>query len=151
MLLNTPEIQESQYAGSIAQKIGMPTLKSGALRRAYGGYLRRSFSGKNIYFDEPIIEQVPNHYLRWGYQFYPDSFPPGSMDEHVVIGGEYFDLLDTDFTLTPLPDGKTQMRIRIGFRVSTGFNFYAVPAAKLVLGNFAETAFAFYDAGRKNE
>ncbi len=144
-LLNTPEIPEDQYAGSIAQNIGMPPPKSGVLHQIHSGaYLRRSFWGKNIYFDEPITHMVPNRHLSWGYRFYPDSFPPGAMDEHVVIGGEYFDLIDTDFTLTPLSGARTKVQIRIGFRVSTGFNFYAVPAAKLVLGNFAETALSYF-------
>ena len=143
-LLNTPDIPERQYAGSIANVIGMPPPKSGVLRHAHGAYLRRSFWGKNIYFDEPIIAMETNRHLSWGYRFYPDSFPPGAMDEHVVIGGKYFDLIDTDFTLTPLSDTRTKVQIRIGFRVSTDFNFYAVPAANLVLGNFAETALTYF-------
>ena len=143
-LLNTPEIPESQYAGSIEQTIGMPPPKSGVMRQTDDAYLRRSYWGKNIYFDEPITQMVPNRHLSWGYRFYPDSFPPGAMDEHVVIGGEYFDLIDTDFTLTQLPGARTKVQIRIGFRVSTGFNFYAVPAAKLVLGNFTETALGYF-------
>jgi hypothetical protein len=85
-----------------------------------------------------------NRHLAWRYRFYPDSFPPGSMDEHVVIGGKYFDLADTDFTLTPLDAGRTHLQIRIGYRVNTRFNWYAQPMAKLVLGNFAESALGYF-------
>ena len=42
-----------------------------------------------------VSDRREHETIHWHYQFDPDSFPPGSMDDHVAIGGEYFDLLDT--------------------------------------------------------
>jgi hypothetical protein len=148
-LVNTPEIPAGQYADSIAVRIGAPAPQSGATRSSTEGMIRRSFWGKSVYFDEPITALQEHRYLAWNYRFYPDSFPPGTMDEHVVIGGEYFDLSDTDFTLQPLPDGRTHLKIRIGFHVNTDFNWYALPVAELVLGNFADSALDYF--GRVSE
>ena len=135
------ELKDEYFDASVAARIGMPTPLSGQIRkRADGQLIRRSFWGKKVYFDEPITALEPQRYLAWRYQFYPDSFPPGAMDEHVVIGGRYFNLTDTDFRLTPLPDGRTRVRMRIGFTVDTAFNWYSRPMANWVLSNFAETA-----------
>ena len=135
------ELKDQYFDASIARRIGMPAPQSGRIhKRADGQLIRRSFWGKEVYFDEPITALEPQRYLAWRYQFYPDSFPPGAMDEHVVIGGKYFNLTDTDFRLTPLPDGRTRVTMRVGFSVDTAFNWYSRPMAHWVLGNFAETA-----------
>jgi hypothetical protein len=148
-LVNTPPIPVDQHSASIAVRIGAPAPQSGATRSSAEGMIRRSFWGKSVYFDEPITAMQEHRYLAWTYRFYPDSFPPGSMDEHVVIGGEYFDLTDTDYTLQPLPDGRTRLKIRIGFHVNTDFNWYALPVAELVLGNFADSALNYYNGAAK--
>ncbi len=135
------KLKDQYFDASIARRIGMPAPHSGRIHRhADGQLIRRSFWGKKVYFDEPITALEPQHYLAWRYQFYPDSFPPGAMDEHVVIGGKYFNLTDTDFRLTPLSNGRTRVNMRIGFTVDTAFNWYSRPMARWILGNFAETA-----------
>jgi hypothetical protein len=53
----------------------------------------------------------------------------------VVIGGHYFDLRDSAFTLTPR-DGGTELRIDVSWRVSTRFNWYADRVAQLPAGRF---------------
>ena len=85
--------------------------------------------------------------MRWQYRFTPDSFPPRALDDHVRIGGEHFDLIDTEYSLQPRPDGTTTLRVAISYRVSTRFNWYARPLAELFVGNFEkeeETALRFY-------
>ncbi len=71
-------------------------------------------------------------------------FPPHALDDHVKIGGHYFDLADTEYTLTPNGDGKTNLRIRIRYRVSTQFNWYADRVAAWLIGDFSEVVLQFY-------
>ena len=89
------------------------------------------------------VDWDENRYVRWTYRFAEDSFPPYALDEHVVIGGHYFDLRDTSYTLTPRGDA-TELRIRMSYRVSTQFNWYAVPVANLLFGNFEDVILDFY-------
>ena len=56
------------------------------------------------------------------------------MDDHVTIGGHYFDLLDTAYTLTPTGGQATELRITMHYRVSTQFNWYADGVARLLIG-----------------
>ena len=46
------------------------------------------------------VEWRENQRVSWRYRFEKDSFPPGALDDHVRIGGEYFDLGETTYELT---------------------------------------------------
>jgi hypothetical protein len=81
--------------------------------------------------------------ITWHYRFNAHSFPQGSMDEHVAIGGRYFDLDDTTFNLEPMPGGATRLEIVAHYRVSSAINFYAVPAAELLGRDFVSTILGF--------
>ena len=65
------------------------------------------------------------------------------LDDHVVVGGYYFDVKDTSYALKPNGDG-TELRITMGYRVTTQFNWYAEPWARFLLGNFEEVVLDFY-------
>ena len=82
-------------------------------------------------------------YLNWAFRFYPDSFPPHTLDDHVVIGGHYFDLIDTSYTLTPNGDS-TDLRVQMRYRVSTRFNWYANPLARMLLGDVEDVNLEYY-------
>ena len=58
------------------------------------------------------------------------------MDEHVEIGGRYFDLRDTTFNLSPLGEGRTRLEIVAHYRVTSSINLYAVPVARLLGHDF---------------
>ena len=75
--------------------------------------------------------------------FSDDSFPAGALDDHVRIGGHYFDLGETQYSLSN-SDGQIRLRIRMKYRVSTRFNWYAGPIADLLVGNFADVVLRFY-------
>lgn len=65
------------------------------------------------------------------------------LDEHVVIGGRYFDVRDTSYELTPVPEG-TRVRMILRYRISTHFNWYAAPVAHWLLGNLLDSNLAYY-------
>jgi len=120
-------------------RIGVPLPLAGTTQ----GSTRRVTMGKRVYFDEVITDSVENRYVRWTYRFYQDSFPPRALDDHVVIGGRYFDVVDTAYTLIPSGD-QTKVTVRVQYRVSTQFNWYAEPVADFLLGNMAEVNLDFY-------
>jgi hypothetical protein len=136
-------IRPEEFGATWAAKIGVPMPLSGVTEMTSTGRVRKSLWGKSVHFDEPIADWVPGRYMRWTYRFDPTSFPPHALDDHVMIGGHYFDLHDTSFTLTPELGG-TRLAIAAHYRVSTQFNFYADRVAQLLLGNMLETGLAFY-------
>lgn len=137
------QISEAEMADAWAMRIGVPMPLSGATRETAEGRVRASTWGAQVHFDELIQDWQPEQYLRWTYRFDADSFPRHALDDHVVIGGHYFDLIDTSYTLTP-GTGGVLLTTKVRYRISTEFNFYADWAAQLLLGNLSEVGLRLY-------
>ena len=142
-LLNTGDIRAEEIEHAWLFRIGVPLPLEGRMRDDPAERMRRVRMAKNVYFDEAIEELRPNEYVRWTYRFYDDSFPPHALDEHVVIGGHYFDVEDTSYALAPR-GALTEVTMRVSYRVSTRFDWYAVPMARLLLGNLVESNLNYY-------
>jgi hypothetical protein len=142
-ILNAPDIKPEEVNRAWLFRIGVPVPLTGITQQTPEGPVRRVTMGKGIYFDEVITDWQEYRYLRWLYRFYKDSFPPDALDEHVEVGGEYFDLIETSYTLTPM-DEQTELKVQMRYRVSTRFNWYAGPVAQLFLGNVAEANVGYY-------
>jgi hypothetical protein len=143
-LLDVENIDPGQFADTWAFRIGVPTPIS-AVTSELDVPTRRVRMAKHVYFDQIAMEMVANDRVRWAYRFYNDSFPPGAMDDHVRIGGRYFDLLDTEYSLHA-EGGRTRLQLTLRYRLSTRFNWYAAPVLKRLLGNAAEAYLDLYRA-----
>jgi hypothetical protein len=99
--------------------------------------------GKSVHFEQVVTEWRENRLMRVKYRYQPDSFPPYAMDEHVVLGGHYFDVKSTAYVLTP-KGAATELAIQMEYRVSTPFNWYADPFAHALLENFEAVILEFY-------
>jgi len=142
-LLDADHIRASEVDRAWMYRIGVPTPLAGVTHRSDRGLVREVRMGKGIHFRQMSSDWQPHRYVRWQYLFEEDSVPAGALDDHVRIGGEYFDLRDTTYTLTPRGDA-TVLTIRMDYRVSTGFNWYAVPLADWLIGDFSEVILDFY-------
>jgi len=137
------DIKPGEIGSAWMYRIGVPVPESATTTLSDGTRVRHITMGRGIQFDQVAAVWEPNVRVRWTYQFSDDSFPPGSVDEHVLIGGDYFDVIDTEYALQPVANG-TLLRVRMSYRVSTAFNWYALPIARWLVGNFEETALGFY-------
>jgi len=139
------DIRADEVGEAWAFRIGAPLPMSGVTRSAPQGHVRESHWGRNVRFDELVADAdwQPERRLRWTYRFTADSFPPGSLDDHVMIGGRYFDLLDTTYSLQPEGRG-TRVSLQVNYRISTQFNLYADWVAQWLLGDFGDVMLRFY-------
>ena len=143
-LINRAEaIRPSEMSDGLAYRIGVPYPQSAHTVETPQGRVRKLRWDKGVSFDEPIQAWEENRYVRWTYSFLPGTIPPDALDEHVVIGGKYFDLLDTSYRLTPAGQG-TRLDIHVTYRVSTNFNWYADLWGKLLVDDAAGTILQFY-------
>ncbi len=142
-LLNTSDIRSDEVEQAWVYRIGVPMPLDGGLLANAASPTRRVHMGKNVYFDEVIAEQRPEEWIRWTYRFYPDSFPPYAFDEHVVIGGRYFDVLETSYRLVPVATG-TAVTMTLRYRVSTRFNWYALPVSRWLLADLVDSNLNYY-------
>lgn len=140
---NARDIQPDEVERAWMYRIGVPLPIAGETEQTPTGLVRRITMGKQVYFDQVVVDWQPQRHVQWTYRFYHDSFPPGALDDHVLIGGHYFDLKNTSYTL--IPHGRsTELKIKMDYRVSTQFNWYAEPIAKWLIGNFEEVILDFY-------
>jgi len=142
-LTTAKNIEPEEIGGAWMYRIGVPLPRSAVTELVDGKEVRHITMGKGIQFDQVAADWEPDRRVRWLYRFSSHSFPPGALDDHVRIGGAYFDVLDTEYTLRQLKSG-TELRARMSYRVSTSFNWYARPIAEFLIGNFEETALEFY-------
>jgi hypothetical protein len=144
-LMATPRIHPEEIQDGLMYRIGVPLPESAcAAEMPDGSLLRWIRMGKGIQFDQVSTDWQVGRRVRWQYRFASDSFPPRALDDHVRIGGEYFDLLDTEYSIRSIGRGTTSLHVSMRYRVSTRFNWYAQTVAELFVSNFEETALRFY-------
>lgn len=141
---NISNIKPEEIGKSIAYQIGVPYPLEGITTiQPDGSRVRKSRWQKDVSFNERITQWNENSYLKWVYEFKPDSFPKGALDDHVIIGGKYFDLLDTSYQLTPENNG-TRLIVTTHFRVSTNFNWYAKHVGQVLLDTASDSILKLY-------
>jgi hypothetical protein len=142
-LLSARDIQPEEMDSAWMYRIGVPVPISAMTETREGVQVRHISMGKGIHFDQVAADWIPGKRVRWLYRFSEDSFPPGALDDHVRIGGAYFDVIDTEYSLDKLGD-TTRLTVRMTYRVSTSINWYAKPLAEFFVGNFENAALGFY-------
>jgi len=142
--INFPtDIQPKELDGGLVYLIGAPHPIEARTIEAKVGGLRKLRWERGVSFDETITAWEPNKHIAWNYHFRPDSFPSGSLDDHIVIGGRYFNMTATSYTLTPVGNG-TQLSIEVLTSVTTNFNWYADFCAHILINDTAKTILQFY-------
>lgn len=143
-ILDARAIRADELPFSLAHAIGVPRPLEGVNVATADGEVRHSRWERGVHFRGEVVRRVPERSITWRYRFDPDSFPPGSMDDHVEIGGRYFGLDDTTFNLQPLPGGRTRLEIVAHYRVTSSINLYAVPVAGILGEDFVDTILGLY-------
>lgn len=89
-----------------------------------GGVRHASFA-KGVLFIETIDVWEPKDRLGFTIAAQTDKIPATTLDEHVTVGGQYFDVLRGEYRLEPLTADVTRLHLSSRHRVSTDFNWYA--------------------------
>jgi succinate-acetate transporter protein len=116
-----------------AHFIGLPRPVEATLSHDGLGGVRVATFERGLSFRETVTEWAPNRML--SFSIHAEPAPPGALDEHVAVGGPYFDVLDGTYVLEPLPDGTTRLRLTSHQRLSTRFNVYARLWTDLVMSD----------------
>jgi hypothetical protein len=117
-------IDSSELPDSWITRIGFPKPAEATLSHdGVGGVRRASFTG-GLIFTETINRWEPKSDLRFSIHANTDSVPPTTLDEHVTVGGAFFDVLDGEYRLEGRPDG-ILLHLISRERLSTHLNPYA--------------------------
>ena len=142
-LLFSAAIKPEEMDSAWMYQIGVPLPLSATSEESDGRLVRHITMGKNIHFDQVATKWEPAHRVLWSYLFSADSFPPQALDDHVRIGGPYFDVIDTEYLIEPRAKGSL-LHVTMHYRVSTAYNWYVRPIARFFVNDFEKTALKFY-------
>ena len=120
-----PRIADSEHSFSVSQWIGFPRPVEALLEGHGIGAVRYAKFEGNVLFVERITEWDEPKRLSFAILADNQNIPPSTFDQHVTIGGPYFDVLRGTYVIEQLPSGRVLLHLSSDQRLSTGFNFYS--------------------------
>ena len=122
---DVPIIRDAERPRRLSAFIGIPDpLEARLLQKRVGGIRFARFAG-GIKFEETVTRFRPPYALAFTIHANTSQIPSSTLDEHVLVGGPYFDVLSGGFELQPIDRGHTRLVLRSVHRLSTHFNAYA--------------------------
>ncbi|MBV8255867.1 MAG: hypothetical protein JO154_24950 [Chitinophaga sp.] len=119
------EIKAQQDKGWLTQFLGFPRpLRAELNYEGVGAYREAIFTG-GLIFHETVTEYSHQRKMTFDIRANPYEIPSTTMDEHVVVGGDYFDVLNGVYELEQLDANTCRLHLSSHFKLSTTFNFYA--------------------------
>jgi hypothetical protein len=126
-------ISEIENNNSLFQFMGFPRPLEAELDTIAIGGIRKAIFARGLFFTETVTQIQPNKILAFNIVADPKSIPPKALDEHVMVGGKYFDVLEGKYEIEKLDETKIKLHLTSQFRLSTRFNFYSGLWSKLIM------------------
>jgi hypothetical protein len=136
-IVEVPLIQPEEFQPRLVHRIGLPHPLSATLRGAGVGATREATFARGVRFIETIDEWREGESL--GFTIQVESESADAFDEHVTIGGEYFDVLDGRYRIEVSEAGGAVLHLASRYRLSTRFNVYASLWADLIMRSIQES------------
>lgn len=118
-------IQTHELKDSWVHKMGFPRPLDAEIDKEDIGGIRTARFERGLVFVETVNEWIPNQRLAFRIDVDPKDIPPTALDEHVTIGGPFFDVLDGIYQIEDHGNGRVTLHLQSQFRLSTHFNSYA--------------------------
>lgn len=120
---SVPAISADELPFRFAHFIGLPRPIEATLSDDRAGGVRIATFERGLRFRETVTTWEPER--RLSFSIHAEPAPATALDEHVTVGGPYFDVLDGTYELRAAGDGTTILELTSHQRLSTRFNFYA--------------------------
>lgn len=110
---------------SLIDDIGFPRPIEATLTHEGVGGVRHATFERGVEFIETVDDWQPRRRLSFSIVPNTATIPPTTFDEHVIVGGRFFDVLRGTYELRPAGPGRTQLVLYSEQRLSTHLNWYA--------------------------
>lgn len=124
-IIRVPPIQAQDLSPSLVDKIGFPRPIEATLTREGIGGVRHATFERGVEFIETVDAWEPLRRISFSIVPNTATIPPTTFDEHVTIGGKFFDVLRGTYELEPAGPGRTRLILYSQQRLSTRLNPYA--------------------------
>ncbi len=122
---SVPRITEAEHTFSWHHRVGFPRPTEAVLEGTGVGSVRYARFEGHLLFVEKVTEWEENRRLSFSIKADTANIPPTTLDEHVIVGGPYFDVLHGTYWIEPLGTDRVRLHLASDQRLSTGFNAYA--------------------------
>lgn len=119
------EITENEDKGTLNNFLGMPRPLYAVLDTLTVGGKREAVFTGGLVFHEEVLKYEHEHEMLFSITAHPFEIPSTTMDEHIVIGGDYFDVIDGEYRLEKLDHRNYRLHLSSHYSMNTTFNFYA--------------------------
>lgn len=119
------EIAREQDKGWLTRTLGFPRPIKAELNYEGVGAYREAIFSKGLVFHETVTHYEPLKKMEFTIKANPYEIPSTTLDEHITIGGRYFDILNGTYQLEELSGSNYRLHLYSQFTLSTTFNFYA--------------------------
>jgi len=133
---NVKDIQPDEIETHFVHLIGIPEPLNGEIDKEGIGGTRHITWDKGIKFEEKITSWDDSNGFTYDINVDPNSIPPTTLDEHVMIGGKYFDVLNGSYKIEKLSEEKSKVILTCSYRVTTNLNLYSKLWADFILDDF---------------
>jgi hypothetical protein len=114
-------------------RMGFPRPVEAVLEGEGVGSVRIARFERDLVFVERVTQWEEGKRIAFTIRADTANIPPTTLDEHVTIGGPYFDVLDGRYEIELRPDGTVRLHLSSRQRLSTRFNWYASLWTKRVM------------------
>ncbi|WP_199417135.1 SRPBCC family protein [Chitinophaga silvatica] len=127
------EIPESKNKASITKFLQFPRPIKAELNYEGVGASRSAIFSGGLVFHETVLEYEHQHKMTFSIKAYPYEIPSTTLDNHIVIGGQFFDVLNGTYELEKLSEATYRLHLYSYFKLNTTFNFYASYWARWIM------------------
>jgi len=119
------EIKKEQDKGWLTNLLNFPRPVKAELNFEGVGAYREAIFTNGLIFHETVTEYIDKKKMSFTIKALPHEIPLTTMDEHLVVGGKYFDVLNGTYELEKLNEKTYRLHLYSNFKLTTTFNFYA--------------------------
>lgn len=119
------EIAKEQDKGWLTNLLNFPRPVKAELNYEGVGAYREAIFTNGLVFHETVTEYIDQKKMSFSITALPHEIPLTTMDEHLVVGGKYFDVLSGTYELEKLGEKTYRLHLYSNFKLTTTFNFYA--------------------------
>ena len=124
-IIRVAPIAAQDLGPSFIDNFGFPRPIEATLTHEGVGGVRHATFERGVEFIETVDEWEPLQRLSFSIAPNTATIPPTTFDEHVIVGGRFFDVLRGTYELHPAGAGRTRLVLHSQQRLSTHLNWYA--------------------------
>ena len=135
---SVPRIRPEEHFFNFSHLLGFPRPVEARLEGAGVGAVRYATFEHGVLFVETITEWREQDRLVFSIHADTQNIPPTTFDEHVRVGGPYFDVLEGTYQIEALGNGTIRLHLSSRQRLSTRFNAYSHLWTEYLMANLQD-------------